>query len=227
MSLFQEAQDADAACQQICIANFVMLTLGVLTSVCFKNELFFERNEVDNPWSKWNLPPEFDVVELTRTKKPPKPLLDVCRCVSQLTCLGSFRFAHAILWHFPLTRLARFVRSAPSPTRGEGKITQTSHAETRSAPRRPARNHGRGRHGTARNAGRICLPLGSSPARVRRARSTRRPRCARGRRRRSPRATPAATEPKRRPVRHFRQRLDRLRPRQQPQRTRRQFSSAR
>ena len=103
-------------------------------------------------------------------------------------------------------------------------FTQTSRAGTSSAPRRLARDRDKARRGTARSAGRFCPRRGNSRAQ---ASAVLAPPSALdalgafGGDHLVQRAPPA--EAQRRPVRHFGDRLDRLRPQQQPQRARRQI----
>ena len=94
---------------------------GVLTSVRFNNKHLFEGDEVNDPRADGYLPTKFYASELPGTKQLPKLGFSVRRFVTKVTRALSFEFVDSIFRHFPLTRLAHFVRSAPSPTRGEGK----------------------------------------------------------------------------------------------------------
>jgi hypothetical protein len=102
---------------QVSIADLISLIICVLASIRFNNKHLFEGNEVNNPRSNGDLPTKFDASELPRTKKLPKLGFSVRRCVTKVTRAASFEFVDSVFWHFPLTRLAHFVRSAPSPSR--------------------------------------------------------------------------------------------------------------
>jgi hypothetical protein len=115
-----ETQDTKAAAPQVGVSRLVSCALGVLTAIRLDSEHSFERHEVNDPRSERHLPAEFYICELPRTKELPKLLLCVCQCMTKVACLAPLEFVDSILRHFPLTRLAHFVRAAPSATRGDG-----------------------------------------------------------------------------------------------------------
>ena len=139
-----ETENAKATFLQVGITDLISPIFSVLTSIRFNDKHLFERHEVNDPGADGYLPTKFDASELPRTKKLPKLGFSVRRCVTKMTRAASFEFVDSIFRHFLLTRLAHFVRSAPSPTRGEGKKSRKCPVQKPGWGRAAGHTHRRG-----------------------------------------------------------------------------------
>lgn len=54
-----EPQDAKSPITQVCIAGIIVVTVGVLASICFDDEHMFEADEIGDPGADRHLTPEF------------------------------------------------------------------------------------------------------------------------------------------------------------------------